>query len=1173
MPDHIKKQVVEEELELLLHEEYISETVYDQIIDAQYQYYEDFYQTVSDMVAADLLGEADRKLAEEVSQANVIASKKREAIDTTTIKEQYIQSESEEEHKRVIAKPSQAPKKKKTDQEIRERNITWLLGIGVVFLLIAGTFLATSTWYLLPDMVKTLIIALVAGLFIGLALLTDKVLKISKTGLAFYVLGALFLPIIILSIGFYGQLGHYLSIHGDGKYLLGALGAIVLLPVYMYMAEKLQSRLFIWFAYVCLTFLAGFFIGWLDLPIDGFYLGMVLFNTMLIMIYRYGSKQGKWSFFLQDFMKYLQANLILTSALLILFYENAMMNGFNLVITAGLYLAMVYVTNYRNYHYIFTLLLVYGAYQMIEFSVLQEVDAILYALLGFIFILLPKVLKGTHDLSQVFQYTSAIISGLAFIFISMKAMVLTMGEPSIVLVIAYLLIAFNFLYLTNSFQINRMLFSYISTVFLMIGLYELVLVGQEFLGYAQIELPLFGMAFLLYGLLGCFIRHSFFEKIQQSSRDIGVLVMVMLTLTSMIVLSSWQVGIMFTLLSMTAVLMYYYEKRLPNYIPVISTWIHPVLLGFAMMSFYLEVSKYMTIEVTYLPPTTVVAGLIGLVISAFWRQRKESAFYNHSFYVAQLFYYYGMIEALDVVIYANDPLTRVAVYFGGIVMAYLLYRKTKWTFTPYLIGTISLLFYLVVLYAGHQLYDLSMPLFIACQFTIASIIFFIIGFMMQKRHPIFTYAYWWIAHLFLPIALLMELFTSDEIAFWPIIITGIIYGVSLSRARESWLINSFLYASLTSIALAVPYLMLLINVEEHVIYSFAITIIIFMVIWLTVTNDWKERLKFYIVPFSIFGLSLYSYNVAEDPWLFGVTLALGIFIIWFLVKLKWAIYTILPLGLLYIAILTYGLPNDGFTYGMLLTYAIALFTAGMLLFKLLYQSKGKEFPLFDWFSVIGFITLFTLHGVAGEHIIDQLLPDVLIVIALIMQRDRITPSAKKWVLFIAALYALKPYYQLLAYLHIPDVIQTELYVLPWIAVVSLLKKVTGKQHKVTMNYIQWAALIVIAFILMQDALDSGTIYDALILGTLALVSMLAGLNVRLKSFFFVGLVVLLLNLLLQTKPFWGNLPWWVYLLIAGLLLITVASYNEWNKQKKADGKESIMKVWYQKIVENIKKWD
>src|SRR5690625_1061314 len=128
-----------------------------------------------------------------------------------------------------------------------------------------------------------------------------------------------------------------------------------------------------------------------------------------------------------------------------------------------------------------------------------------------------------------------------------------------------------------------------------------------------------------------------------------------------------------------------------------------------------------------------------------------------------------MIETLDVVIYANDPMTRVAVFFGGIVMAYLLYRKTKWVFTPYLVSVNALLFYLVILYASHQVFDLSMPLFITFQFTIASIILFATGFIVQKNHPIFTHAFWWIAHLFLPLALLMELFTSDEIAFWSII--------------------------------------------------------------------------------------------------------------------------------------------------------------------------------------------------------------------------------------------------------------------------------------------------------------------------------------------------------------------------------------------------------------------
>src|SRR5699024_11374375 len=55
-----------------------------------------------------------------------------------------------------------------------------------------------------------------------------------------------------------------------------------------------------------------------------------------------------------------------------------------------------------------------------------------------------------------------------------------------------------------------------------------------------------------------------------------------------------------------------------------------------------------------------------------------------------------------------------------------------------------------------------------------------------------------------------------------------------------------------------------------------------------------------------------------------------------------------------------------------------------------------------------------------------------------------------------------------------------------------------------------------------------------------------------KSFFFVGAGVLLLNVFLQTRPFWGALPWWAYLLIAGALLITVASYNERSEEHTSE---------------------
>jgi hypothetical protein len=62
--------------------------------------------------------------------------------------------------------------------------------------------------------------------------------------------------------------------------------------------------------------------------------------------------------------------------------------------------------------------------------------------------------------------------------------------------------------------------------------------------------------------------------------------------------------------------------------------------------------------------------------------------------------------------------------------------------------------------------------------------------------------------------------------------------------------------------------------------------------------------------------------------------------------------------------------------------------------------------------------------------------------------------------------------------------------------------------------------------------------------------MLAGTFFRIKAYFFVGSGVLLLNVLLKTRPYWGNLPWWAYLLIAGSLLITVPVITNGRNKKQ-----------------------
>lgn len=211
-----RRQVVEEEMIRLKREDYISDDVYETVTDAERRFYNAIVEK----------NEAMRSEA------------KAEQIDMSPHVEAKAKIEEEAEQKPL------KEKKQLSAKEVRERNITWLLNLGVILLLIGGLVLATSTWDVMSNWAKTGLIALVAVLFFGLAYFTRRVLKIEKTGFAFHILGSLFLPIVILSAGYFELFGPYFSYYGEGRFLFGAAGSFVILPVYVLLAARLASRLF-----------------------------------------------------------------------------------------------------------------------------------------------------------------------------------------------------------------------------------------------------------------------------------------------------------------------------------------------------------------------------------------------------------------------------------------------------------------------------------------------------------------------------------------------------------------------------------------------------------------------------------------------------------------------------------------------------------------------------------------------------------------------------------------------------------------------------------------------------------------------------------------------------------------------------------------------------------------
>ena len=98
-----------------------------------------------------------------------------------------------------------------------------LLIAGVVFLFLGGALVLKQTWASLADSVRAVILLLFSMMFFGANVVAEKVFRLPKTGLAFYILGCVFLPLSVAGIGTFKLFGEWFSYSGDGSWLVSAV--------------------------------------------------------------------------------------------------------------------------------------------------------------------------------------------------------------------------------------------------------------------------------------------------------------------------------------------------------------------------------------------------------------------------------------------------------------------------------------------------------------------------------------------------------------------------------------------------------------------------------------------------------------------------------------------------------------------------------------------------------------------------------------------------------------------------------------------------------------------------------------------------------------------------------------------------------------------------------------
>ena len=63
---------------------------------------------------------------------------------------------------------------------------------------------------------------------------------------------------------------------------------------------------------------------------------------------------------------------------------------------------------------------------------------------------------------------------------------------------------------------------------------------------------------------------------------------------------------------------------------------------------------------------------------------------------------------------------------------------------------------------------------------------------------------------------------------------------------------------------------------------------------------------------------------------------------------------------------------------------------------------------------------------------------------------------------------------------------------------------------------------------------------------------------NIRKIVFISLIFIIINVFVLTREFWFSLPWWLYFLVIGFVLIISATNNELQKDMK---EKKIVKLW------------
>lgn len=214
---------------------------------------------------------------------------------------------------------------------------------------------------------------------------------------------------------------------------------------------------------------------------------------------------------------------------------------------------------------------------------------------------------------------------------------------------------------------------------------------------------------------------------------------------------------------------------------------------------------------------------------------------------------------------------------------------------------------------------------------------------------------------------------------------------------------------------------------------------------------------------------------------------------------------------------------------------ITLLVINQILFRILYEKRNIIFEAFH--SIISLVLIICLINNLGfDNFISSIISIILfIILYLIYAGERM-----KYTVISFMVYPLNLLLKTIDVNVIKDILSLFIYMIP---ITLLLRKVFNVEEDVS-NIIEGVILsLMFVMFIFNINLQVG-----LTLGIISVLIIIIGLVFKYKSYNITGYVTLILTVIIQTFELWGKMPWWVYLLITGIILVVLAALRESKKK-------------------------